>query len=326
MRLQHAGEQMLQSEARIFTEPSECGAAIRGGNFDVTVTGRGSFAAEFTAIDLGVLRLQRMSGNLPVMYHSSNLDGRANFLFHTRPGPDVTRDGIEISPDKLVRRLDRPQSHSVRSSGPMNWGTISLRLEDIPSASGTVLGFDLTPPKDEQVLTPRPGALANLQRLHAAAGSLAWDAPEIIGNPGAAHGIEQILMQALVACLDIDNAQEATSTQSNHQRIMQRFHAIVRANATQPLYVLEMASAAGASLRSLTVCCQEHLGMGPKKYLMLRRMHLAREALYASNPNDLTVTDVATRFGFWQFGRFAGQYKSMFGESPSTTLRRSATS
>ena len=62
--------------------------------------------------------------------------------------------------------------------------------------------------------------------------------------------------------------------------------------------------------------------MSPKRYLLLRRMHLARRALRASAPTTATVTEIAARYGFWQFGWFAGEYKSLFGEAPSTTLHR----
>ena len=62
--------------------------------------------------------------------------------------------------------------------------------------------------------------------------------------------------------------------------------------------------------------------MGPVRYLWLRRMHLARAALMKGDPQTTSVTAVAVDHGFWELGRFAVAYRSLFGESPLATLRR----
>ena len=101
---------------------------------------------------------------------------------------------------------------------------------------------------------------------------------------------------------------------------MRRFRRVVEENSEHPLYIPEICKAIRVSDWTLRMVCQEHLGMGPKRYLLLRRMHLARRALRQAASDATSVTDIATRYGFWHLGRFAVEYQSLFGESPSATL------
>ena len=55
---------------------------------------------------------------------------------------------------------------------------------------------------------------------------------------------------------------------------------------------------------------------------MLRRMQTARRALQNADPQVSRVTDIATEHGFWELGRFSVNYRHMFGEMPSATLKR----
>ena len=57
-------------------------------------------------------------------------------------------------------------------------------------------------------------------------------------------------------------------------------------------------------------------------YLILRRLNRVRRALLRADPATATVAEHARRHGFTELGRFAVIYRTVFGESPSTTLRR----
>jgi transcriptional regulator GlxA family with amidase domain len=66
----------------------------------------------------------------------------------------------------------------------------------------------------------------------------------------------------------------------------------------------------------------EYLGMSPIRYVLLRRLREVHSALRDADPDTVNVAEVAHRFGFAQLGRFAGTYRAIFGETPSTTLQR----
>lgn len=91
----------------------------------------------------------------------------------------------------------------------------------------------------------------------------------------------------------------------------------------EPIGVEEMAAVAGVSARSIQAAFRRLRGCTPSAALTRIRLEQARRRLSEGNPAT-RVTDVATACGFFHFGRFAGQYQRLFGQSPSATLRQAA--
>jgi AraC family transcriptional regulator, ethanolamine operon transcriptional activator len=87
------------------------------------------------------------------------------------------------------------------------------------------------------------------------------------------------------------------------------------------LVVRDLATAAGTSERTLRRTFQDYFSAGPVRYLNLRTLHQVRRALKEADPSKTSVTKTATQFGVWEFGRFAKDYRFLFGELPSETLR-----
>ena len=312
---------MTSSAARSFSDPDDFASSIRATRYEMTVTGRGRFAAELVRINLHDLWMQRFSSNLPWISHAENLSGRAIFVFHTQAGADLLRGVNEMRRSDIARLADGQVSYQ-RASGPVFWGSMSLPVDAMAAIGATMAGSDSMPPRDAVMVTPPRAMMERLRRLHAAAGHLAEHAPEIIANAAAARGLEEHLVQGLTACLRTAESGEDNAAKRRHAVVMKKFRAVVEARGNDPIYLSELCAALNVSDRTLRVCCHEHLGVSPIRYLWLRRMQLARRALATASSVSETVTDIATAHGFWELGRFAVAYRALYGESPSTTLRR----
>ena len=125
----------------------------------------------------------------------------------------------------------------------------------------------------------------------------------------------------MTRCLTDSISSTTRLGKQRHDVIVSRFEEFLEANSDQPLYLAEICAAIGVAERTLRAACEEHIGMGPIRYLALRRMHLVRRALLQADSSKATVTRIATDHGFWELGRFSVAYRSLFGESPSKSLR-----
>jgi AraC-like DNA-binding protein len=248
---------------------------------------------------------------------------RAGILFAIDPEqPAMQVNGVETSQDQIFAKLGLDGDWYLRSSAPSKWGTMSLTHEDLAAAGEGIVGHDLVRPNFPGIVTPPITALSRLRKLHEAACNLAKTAPDILAKPEVARAIEQALVESMVFCLAGSRSNGARNVRRHRARVMRRLEEALMANPEQPLYMAELSAQVGASYWTLRDCCLEYLGISPKRYLWLRRMHLARRALRSADAERTTVTGITADYGFWELGRFSVAYRSLFGESPSTTLRR----
>jgi transcriptional regulator GlxA family with amidase domain len=166
--------------------------------------------------------------------------------------------------------------------------------------------------------------MSRLQKLHKAIGQLAHDTPDLLEQPEVCRALEERLVHVMVRCLAEGAGVEATVAGRRNNAVIARFEEFLEANPDRPLYLTEICASIGVAERTLRAACEQHLGMGPIRFLTLRRMHLVRCALLRADPSKATVTRVVTDHGFWELGRFSVTYRAMFDETPSETLRRPA--
>ncbi|MBS9373636.1 helix-turn-helix domain-containing protein [Rhodococcus sp. B50] len=95
--------------------------------------------------------------------------------------------------------------------------------------------------------------------------------------------------------------------------------AFIESEAARPIRLADIAAAAGVGARALQYDFVRHLHTTPIRYLRSVRLDGAHQDLQAADPKHETVASIAARWGFSSPGRFATQYRSVYGRSPRVT-------
>jgi AraC-like DNA-binding protein len=90
----------------------------------------------------------------------------------------------------------------------------------------------------------------------------------------------------------------------------------------RPVYSAAVGEALGTDARAVNGAFRAVYGTTLHRYLLIRRLDLARRRLRSGVAGAARVKTVALDLGFWHLGRFALDYRALFGETPSATLAR----
>jgi AraC-like DNA-binding protein len=143
------------------------------------------------------------------------------------------------------------------------------------------------------------------------------------GAMSVSQQMEEELLEAFFAALRSGCAVRKRSdlpTTSRRQRHLHRAREFIAAHGHRPVALEELCGELGLTARSVQQIFQSLLQVSPVTYLRHHRLQGVRRALQSAQPELGAVKSAALDWGFWHLGRFAADYRTLFGESPHETL------
>ncbi|WP_028208551.1 AraC family transcriptional regulator [Paraburkholderia nodosa] len=136
--------------------------------------------------------------------------------------------------------------------------------------------------------------------------------------------LEQALIKGLLLSQPHNYSQAlAEAMRPSCPHYLLRAKQFIHENAREDIALEDIERAAGVSRYKLFEGFRQHFGHAPMAYLKKHRLEAVRRDILA-DCSERNVSSIAMNWGFSHLGRFSSDYKQLFGETPSQTLKRAA--
>lgn len=138
---------------------------------------------------------------------------------------------------------------------------------------------------------------------------------------GAAEYWKRTIVDAFLGPVAHELAADSERTIPSSVRIVREVERYLEENGHRAIHVSEICAKMKLRRRTLYRAFEEAVGTGPIDFLRSKRLSMVHLRLRQASP-ETGVIETATELGFLELGRFAQQYRALFGEYPRETLRR----
>jgi AraC-like DNA-binding protein len=199
------------------------------------------------------------------------------------------------------------------------WISILLPLKKLPLALADRVGERIEK-RESALITVARSTCQHLIRVAARAAKSESQGADI---PAACYPVysEEELIDALSTAITTAKDVRNEVRDPHHSYRLVR-HALSASREIQPLHVADLCRICSIEERILGHAFKNVFSMSPARFLKLRHLNKVRECLLSPDARGRLVTDILMSRGVTEPDRFTTEYRSLFDETPSQTLRR----
>jgi len=284
----------------------------------------GSFRGELNELRMPRMQVFRESISQSVRQSCRVWDGALWFGFPDHA--DCSRiNGRQVEPEFVMVRPGNEEFELLTPSSHTIHGIVVCRELLAAAAAAGACDIDWARLQAAEVLRVAPGERRVCVQTLAALLAASPDAASAQLGAGKLRHWQNMMVEALLAMLDNSGVEPAAAASfQRRQRIVAKVRDYILAHRDQAITVPELCERVHVSRRTLQYCFEDVLGMSPTLYLRRVRLNGVRRQLRDPHSPHQAIGSVAADWGFGNFSQFSSDYRKLFGECASTSLRSHA--
>lgn len=281
---------------------------------------RGPAILTARTLDLGDVRVLEVEGDGTHIWQDEMLAGNWRFAIITDCDASVRLGNIDVTPS--IGHLMRPGDDAfLRTDG--RYRTLEITLEQ---SLVERLGWSCV---SGQAATLDRRAVAGLVEICSMAMTSCGDMAEGASQPWIEENTarwKDLILHHLERVLDpwfrpMSSEAQAHLTSCGPSIFEGAKDLLLDIDYAKSASVDTLAESLGVARRTLFLAFKNEIGVGPHRFREIVLLNALRSRLFRERTERTTVTEMANDLGFSELGRLAANYKDLFGESPSHTLR-----
>jgi AraC family ethanolamine operon transcriptional activator len=277
---------------------------------------------EYYMADLGEIRMTFAITNCPIRCTGSKVKGHIDFsCVLDQRQPTLILHGYRTS-HATLSGMDTNLETDMLLPPDQVFFTLQVKRDLVESCAEALNREDLITRNWQDNFVYAPETLPQVQDFLRELLTVMQQRPGFLQQPHCRTLVLEDLLPLVIGALPLQTNSTQGLETVRSATLLKAAEAYIQDHLEHPLTVKALAEVLNISKRSLFYNFNAMFGIGPMAYLKVHRLRAVRLNLLTAEPGLTTVAETAQRFGFWSLGHFARDYKTMFGETPRETLKK----